>query len=205
MTSRLRLSAFVAIAVASSSLIFVLHGRLVPDTVEYAHGHAAWSSPLLALAGLVGGLPAVEVVAAAAAIALARVISRANVSSFAAVVLLLVALPVLGTAGADALGAWAAVVLYGARDIWELPGWARVVLCAICHLVAAFVLAVVVYTRRPSLGILAGLVAIVAEPAVGVLLGRHATAVQLRYLLPGLALVVCYANVPVLRVREVAA
>jgi len=173
-----RALAVVAVAGVSAGSIFA-GGRLVPDTASYAVGGSSWSSPLLAGAGLVGGIVAVRAVAAASALALAFVVSRAG-WGWPFVLLVLPAGWSMLVAGADAAGAVASTSIVGRRARW-IP------LVALVHLEAALVLVAVTVAARVGVRWSAG--AALAAGA-GACVGQWH--MQARYFLPGLAILAVY-------------
>ncbi len=193
-------------AARSAWTTFARDGRLVPDTDLYAHGHAWWSSTVAALGGEVAGLDGVRALSIAAAALLPVVVlygardeRRLVVFAFA---VLVVTPPgwVVGHAGADALGAVAALVGYrfGRRSKWSPTQILTIGAVCAFHLVAGleFAIALAARARRLDAGaaaLCAGLVALVGEPSLGAVLGRHADQVQWRYLLPALLLFALYS------------
>jgi hypothetical protein len=170
--------------------VFVDGYYLWPDTALYASGGAAWSSPLAALVGTLGGWRGVQLLGLVGAISFGALVGwlvplrRRGVRLVSSFVLP----PSWYTycASPDALGATAALVSYRVR------GWRREALavggtCAV-HLVAGLVLLACLVARRTRIsGGLAGL-------GAGVLACVGEQHVQVRYLLPGLAIAVCEAR-----------
>jgi hypothetical protein len=175
-----------AIAFATRTAVFtlMLHARLVPDTTEYMHGRASWSSPLAAASGAVGGWWGLELFAVASSGALGFLVARRarDAGARAGCLTLALALSPPGFfaafPSADAAGAAGAVVAQRHTRVWT------VALAAACHLEAALV--VVAADGAARLGVRrvgavalgAGLIAMLAQ--------WH---LQTRYLLPGAAIV----------------
>jgi hypothetical protein len=164
-------------AVRSLVTIVLLHGRLVPDSAEYAAGRAWWSSPLTALAGHLAGMRGVETVAVAASGALGYLVAaRAPRQRWSVALFLFPGSWFAGFPGADALGAATLVAVY--RSSRQLG------VAAAAHLVAGLVGLCVVLAARVSDRHL-GAVAVLA--GLGACVGQWHW--QTRYLLPGAAIV----------------
>lgn len=90
-------------------------GHLTPDTASFAAGRSAWSSPLLSVAGRIGGLTAVRLVAISGLLALSLTLwrSRSGVRTLAVASVLALGpwSNALGCAGADAAGTVAFLAL----------------------------------------------------------------------------------------------
>lgn len=173
--------------------------ELVPDTASYAHGGSAWSSPFAAIAGLVAGRAGLRVIGLVGALALGWIV--ASFGGTLRALLLLLALvvspvPFAFCASPDALAAALTVVAYAWSRRDGRAGW----WVAFFHLEAALCLLVggavqrVLRVRTPAFVLVAGVGAIVALAILDRLLGVTPTELQLRYLLPGLAVYATFAG-----------
>lgn len=171
--------------IRSSLAVWFFNERLVPDTAEFSAGHACWSSPVACASGFVAGHAGVSVVSCLGSFALGFLLLACGGSWFRA---LLVWVSPVGwysiSDGMDASGS--AGVVYVVHKGWK-SSWAFCFL-ALLHLQSALVYGFVVVCRRfgisarvDYLAIGAGLISMLGE--------WH---VQIRYLLPGLALWAAY-------------
>jgi len=161
-----------AFALFSAIIIFKFNGRLIPDTDSYSAGKSAWSSPIMALAGIIGGRTAVQVFAV-----IFSSILGWNLGFFVGklgAISCLIYPPgwSLGYAGADAAGAVGASFLFRTRFFWLVTGGLH--LEALCVCLSIWICAR--FYPRYVPGVALG-VAIIPQ-----LLFWH---IQIRYLLPG--------------------
>lgn len=162
--------------------IYIVGGYLTPDTGLYARGNAAWSSPITALSGGIAGLQGVRMAGIAGAFALGSIVAR---NSRGLLVPTALALSPPGwyamEPSADASGATASAWAVGRP--WR---YSYLVLVASFHLEAALViLGARIVWRYCSLRV--DFVA-TGMGAIACLAQWH---IQIRYLLPGLALLAC--------------
>jgi hypothetical protein len=179
-------AAMVAVSIYSG-------GRLVPDTGSYASGGSAWSSPIAALAGRLGGLELVRLVALLAAIASLYVLFRSSSGWTFPTIVAVLLLPVGAAylcAGADALGVLAVVVVLR-RSRHAVTRFLPLVCAA--HLAAGLGLAASLAARRtmklplPAGLLAAGICELLFLRGLGLLGGSsEPTQLQWRYTLPGL-------------------
>lgn len=166
----------------SAITVGILRARLEPDTRLYSHGHAWWSSPFTAFAGLVAGRLAVDLLAVLASAALGYAVGykcKTALDWKRRLWLLWLSPPgwFAGIASADAIGAAAAVTFWRKDNRYLL-------VVAACHLEAALVLGLVHVLRRFG-SRRDGLVALVGGAAA--VIGQWH--LQTRYFLPGAAIV----------------
>lgn len=174
----------IAAAYAGRAALFILLFRehLTPDTAEYSSGHStiAWiSSPITSLAGLVAGYQGVCVVGIVGAAALGWIVASYSHSVYRP--LFLAASPpgwYTIQPSADAMGAASACVAWRHSDRRLL-----VFMVGLFHLEAALAIVGARIVRRyvPIRGDLL----VIAAGGVACLIQWH---IQVRYLLPGLAI-----------------
>lgn len=187
----------VAIVYGAAAVYFlgVLHARLEPDTACYLRGSCAWSSPLVALAGKLGGLPAIAAASAAGICFLGLAVAWfGSCKRSLALLAVLVVLPGFTglTAGPDALGAAGAVLAWSWARRWPA--------IALLHLEAALCVAAGWIARRLRLEgarlvpALAGCLAFAGVSIIGLLRHEPPSHSALRYMLPGGAIAVAYSG-----------
>jgi hypothetical protein len=167
----------VLVAVVAA-MIYGARAHLEPDTALYGRGEASWSSPVVALVGLLAGPSGVRTIAFVAAAALLTVVAlRSSWSGLLAVALLPTGWSLM-YAGADAAGALAALLFIRRLTLQ------RAAVVALFHLEAGLCYACAVVASRlgfrasSTIALVAGVAACVAQ--------WH---VQTRYLLPGVVMV----------------
>jgi len=195
----------VKLAAVASGYAFVaayavigLGVELQPDTASYSSGGSGWSSAISAMLGGLGGRVALDVIGIGGAVLLGVVVAReggyGRSCGLLAAMTLAPHFPGL-CASPDALGAAAAVYAYPRLR----PGRPLISVTALVHLQAACVLLVVDLGRRAGvkwhgLALLAGVGSIVALALIGLAVGVRPDELQVRYLLPGAAILAAYAR-----------
>lgn len=172
----------VAYAGRAALFIFLFRERLTPDTGEYASGHSAiaWiSSPITSFAGLVAGYTGICVVGIVGAAALGWIVASYSHSVYRP--LFLAASPpgwYTIQPSADAIGAASACISWRNPDRRLL-----VLLVGLCHLEAALAIVGARIVRRYVR--IRGDLLVIAAGGMACLIQWH---IQIRYLLPGLAI-----------------
>lgn len=174
-----RLRSAIVLGTISFVGIFRLHGILIPDFLSYSHGGSVWSSAATAGIGAIWGATGVKIICVLSATLLGWLVGSAILS-------LLIGLSPVGqgitNAGADALGA-AVLVLTLDRTYLSF------IFSALAHLVCGLsaVLALAFRIARLPCFIaltISGVGAILAEYLLAILLHKHFSGIQWRYLLP---------------------
>jgi hypothetical protein len=167
--------------VRSAFCIIGLKEALVPDTQLLASGRAWWSSPALGLAGYVGGIWAVRIVAILSSLALGYYLGMQTTITRTLAVFALPPGWYTIQAGSDSAGAAALLATK------KKSSFVAVLVTSLFHLEAGLVILFArvfsCYKARRYWGLVAGILAMIAQ--------RH---VQVRYLLPGLCLYVTSAE-----------
>lgn len=167
-------------ALRAAIYIYVVGGRLTPDSGLYAQGKAAWSSPVAALAGSIAGYQGVCLVGIAGAFALGSIVAR-NSRGILAPTALALSPPGWYAMEPSADAAGAAGATWAVSRPWR---YSYLVLVASLHLEAALVI-----LGSRIVGRYIPLRLDFVATGMGALACLAQWHIQVRYLLPGVALI----------------